>query len=134
MNAANSAPLFPSPSPPLLHLNLPPPQFQAAAGGGGGGVSPTPAVGPRHVVGGGDVADRIKQSPPPLDLTNKSPEPPTAGGNDDMAATAAAKLGLENHLNLLKMKEMEMMKTVPVNRCVFSAKQPLQFFLSVRML
>merc|ERR1712049_29867 len=106
MNAANSAPLFPSPSPPLLHLNLPPPQFQAAAGGGGGGVSPTPAVGPRHVVGGGDVADRIKQPPP-------------AGGNDDMAATAAAKLGLENHLNLLKMKEMEMMKTVPVNRCVF---------------
>ena len=84
--------------------------------------------------GGGDVADRIKLSPPPLDLTNKSPEPPTAGGNDDMAATAAAKLGLENHLNLLKMKEMEMMKTVPVNRCVFSAKQPLQFFLSVRML
>ena len=84
-------------------------------------MSPTPAVGPRHVVGGGDVADRIKLSPPPLDLTNKSPEPPTAGGNDDMAATAAAKLGLENHLNLLKMKEMEMMKTVPVNRCVFSA-------------
>ena len=77
-------------------------------------MSPTPAVGPRHVVGGGDVADRIKLSPPPLDLTNKSPEPPTAGGNDDMAATAAAKLGLENHLNMLKMKEMEMLKTVLV--------------------
>ena len=47
---------------------------------------------------------------------DKSLEPPTAG---DMAATAAAKLRLENHLNMLKMKEIEMMKTVPVNRTFF---------------
>ena len=102
----------PSPSLPLLHLNLPPPLVVVAACHW-------------HSLS----ADRIKLSPPLLDLTNKSLEPPTAG---DMAATAAAKLRLENHLNMLKMKEIEMMKTVPVNRYVFSAflvaNQPLQFF------
>ena len=109
MNAANSAPLFPSHSPPLGHLNLS--QFQGAEGG----VSPTPGPSkPRPDEG-------IKQSPPPLDLTNKSPEPiediaVKFGLESQKFGLESQKFGLENHLNLLKMKEMEMMKAVPVNR------------------
>ena len=51
----------PSPSLPLLHLNLPPPLVVVAACHW-------------HPLS----ADRIKLSLPLLDLTNKSPEPPTA--------------------------------------------------------
>ena len=103
MKAANSAPL----SQPTAAA----PQSSAAAGGGGG-VSLTPAVGRQDK--GFAAAARPDQQV--AGAANRR-----AGGNDDMAATAAAKLCLENHLNMLKMKEIEMMKTVPVNRYVFSA-------------
>ena len=108
MGAGMSPPMFPggATSPPLMHLNLPGfPQTQR---------HPSPEPGPSKR--GGD--DYIKQSPP-LDLTNKSPEHP--GKEDDVSVKKPPPMfgGLESHMNLLKMKELEMLKTPspPVNRC-----------------
>jgi len=84
MNAASSPPLFPSHSPPLMHLNL-------------------PSIQPRSPVQGSlkRTEDDIKQSPP-LDLTNKSPEHPGVQNKEDDISKKS--FGIESHFNLLKMK------------------------------
>ena len=67
-------------------------------------------------------SDDIKQSPP-LDLTNKSPEH-SADKDDISVKRPTQQMFLESHMNLIKMKELELLKNPPpppplqaVNRC-----------------
>ena len=72
--------------------------------------------------GSGLADDEIKQSPP-LDLTNKSPEhhhhsvgkPTTENNNDDISKKQQFAAGIESHFNLLKMKELELLKNAVVS-------------------
>jgi len=128
MGAGLSPPMFQAgaASPPM-HLQLPGfPQTAAVPRGrppsAAAASSPEPGPSKPHHNRLTGEADDIKQSPP-LDLTNKSPEH-SADKDDISVKRPTQQMFLESHMNLIKMKELELLKNPPhppplqaVNRC-----------------